>query len=50
MFIYYIIYCGSSISPRYYMTKMAAYKAARLYTELSGHKWSVRMMVGTTSN
>ena len=50
MHIYYIIYCGSSISPHYYMTKMAAYKAAHLYTELSRHKWRVRMMIGTVSD
>lgn len=50
MTIYYIIYCGSAISSHYYMTKSAAYKAAQLYTNISGYEWRVRMMVGTVSN
>lgn len=50
MMIYYVIYCGSAIGSTLYMTKNAAYKAARLYTNISGHEWRVRMMVGTVSN
>lgn len=50
MVIYYIIYCGSAIGSTYYMTKSAAYKAAQLYTNISGHEWRVRMVIGTVAN
>lgn len=44
--MYYIIYCGSAIGSCHYATKLAAGKAARLYTNISGHEWRIRLMVG----
>lgn len=47
MIIYYVIYCSAAISSTYYSTALAAEKAARLYTNISGHEWKVRKMIGT---
>lgn len=47
--IYYVIYCGAMVGGFQYANRMAAEKAAKLYSKVSGHEWRVRMMVGTVA-
>lgn len=47
--IYYVIYCGAAISSTRYVNRLAAEKAAKLYTRISGYEWRVRMMVGSVA-
>ena len=47
--IYYVIYCGAMVGGFQYATRMAAEKAAKLYSKVSGCEWRVRMMVGTVA-
>ena len=48
--IYWAIYCGGFMGSCHYATEQAAIKAAKMYSNLSGREWRVRMIVGTVAD